>query len=108
MPDSIIAEIIQNNSFVIFNASYLFASNSLNEKSLASFVNKITSRLQKKSYFLFQNPDRADRNEKYKRFKNEVAHKIEASDTQRIYYKNNANSTFEPSGEVVNYEILSL
>jgi hypothetical protein len=108
VPDSTIAEITQNNRFVIFNASYLFASNSLNEKSLASFVNKIRSRLQNKAYFVFQNPDRADRNEKYKRFKKEVAHKIEASDTQKIYYKNNANSTFEPSSEVVNYEILSL
>ena len=75
---------------------------------LASFVNKITSHLNNKAYFVFQNPDRADRNEKYKKFKKDVPHEIEASDTQRIYYKNNSNSTFEPSNEVVNYEILSL
>lgn len=108
VPDSVVAEIAQNNSFVIFNASYLFASSSLNEKSLASFVNKITSHLTNKAYFVFQNPDRADRNEKYKKFKKDVAHQIEASDTQKIYYKNNSNSTFEPSNEVVNFEILSL
>jgi len=106
--DSTVAEITQNNSFVIFNASYLFASSSLNERSLASFVNKITSHLNNKAYFVFQNPDRADRNEKYKKFKKDVLHEIEASDTQRIYYKNNSNSTYEPSNEVVNYEILSL
>lgn len=108
VPDSVVAEITQNNSFVIFNASYLFASSSLDEKSLASFVNQITSHLTNKAYFVFQNPDRADRNEKYKKFKKDVAHQIEASDTQKIYYKNNSNSTFEPSSEVVNYEILSL
>ena len=108
VPDSTVAEITQNNSFVIFNASYLFASSSLDEKSLASFVNKITSQLTNKAYFVFQNPDRADRNEKYKKFKKDVAHQIEVSDTQKIYYKNNSNSTFEPSSEVVNYEILSL
>lgn len=108
VPDSVVAEITQNDSFVIFNASYLFASSSLDEISLASFVNKITSYLTKKAYFVFQNPDRADRNEKYKKFKKYVAHQIETSNTQRIYYKNNSNSTFEPSSEVVNYEILSL
>lgn len=108
IPDSTISEITQDDSFVIFNASYLFASSSLDEKSLASFVNKITSQLTNKAYFVFQNPDRADRNEKYKRFKREVPHIVEASDTQKVYYKNNANSTFEPSSEVVNYEILSL
>ncbi len=108
VPDSVVAEITQNDSFVIFNASYLFASSSLDEISLASFVNKITSYLTKKAYFVFQNPDRADRNEKYKKFKKYVSHQIETSNTQRIYYKNNSNSTFEPSSEVVNYEILSL
>jgi hypothetical protein len=108
VPHSVVAEITQNNSFVIFNASYLFASSSLNEKSLASFVNKIILHLTNKAYFVFQNPDRADRNEKYKKFKKDVTHQIEASDTQIIYYKNNSNSTFEPSSEVVNYEILSL
>jgi len=108
VPDSIVAKITQNNSFVIFNASYLFASSSLDEKSLASFVNKITSRLTNKAYFVFQNPDRADRNDKYKKFKKIVAHQIEASNTQKIYYKNSPNSSFEPSSEVVNYEILSI
>lgn len=108
VPDSVVAEISQNNSFVIFNASYLFASSSLEEKSLASFVNKITSLLSNKAYFVFQNPDRADRNHKYKNFKKYLPNQIEVSGTQKIYYKNNSNSTFEPSSEVVNYEILSL
>ncbi|WP_026966938.1 class I SAM-dependent methyltransferase [Algoriphagus terrigena] len=108
IPESIVAEAIKSDCVVIFNASYLFASSSLEIESLALFVNKITLRLESKSHFVFQNPDRADRNEKYKRFKKNVAHKIEASGTQRIYYKNNSNSTFEPSSEVVNYEILSL
>jgi hypothetical protein len=108
VPDSLISEITQTNTFVIFNASYLFASSSLDETSLASFVNEISSRLMDKAYFVFQNPDRADRNVKYKKFKRDIPHEIETSDIQKIYYKNNSNSTFEPSSEIFNYEILSL
>jgi SAM-dependent methyltransferase len=106
--DNTVLEFKQTNSFLILNTSYLFASSSLDEISLASFVTKIVSNPQNKACFIFQNPDRADRNEKYTRFKKAVIHKIIASDTQKIYYKNNSNSTFEPSSEVVNYEILSL
>jgi hypothetical protein len=106
--DNFIENLTKNNAFIIFNASYLFASSSLNENSLASFVNKITFKLDKNAYFIFQNPDRADRNEKYQNFKNEISFKVEASETQKIYYKNNAGSTFEPSNETVNFEILSL
>ena len=108
IPQSKLTEICDSNSLVFFNASYLFASNSLDEKSLALFVNKFKGRIKQKSYFVFQNPDSADRNVKYKNFKKEVAHDVVLSDTQKVYYKNNANSTFEPSSEVVNYEILLL
>jgi hypothetical protein len=106
--DNFIENLTKNNAFIIFNASYLFASSSLNENSLANFVNKITSKLDKNAYFIFQNPDRADRNEKYQSFKKQISFKVEASETQKIYYKNNASSTFEPSNETVNFEILSL
>jgi hypothetical protein len=108
VPYNIIVETTRSNSFVIFNASYLFASSSLDEESLALFVNKIVSRLASKAYFVFQNTEGADRNEKYLKFKKYITHKIEVSGTQKIYYKNNAYSTFEPSSEVVTYEILSL
>ena len=105
---SFIENLIKNNSFIVFNASYLFASSSLNENSLANFVNKITSKLDKNAYFIFQNPDRADRNEKYQKFKKQISFKEMAKETDKVYYKNNANSTFEPSFEIVNFEILSL
>ena len=101
-------EIIGDDAFVIFNASYLFASSSLNEKSLADFVNKVTAKLNASTYFIFQNPDRADRNQKYQNFKRHIYFKVEFSDTQKIYYRNKRNSYDEPSSENVNFEILSL
>lgn len=106
--DSFIENLVKNNSFVVFNASYLFASTSLNENGLADFINKITAKLDKNAYFIFQNPDRADRNEKYQKFKKQISFKEIAQETDKVYYKNNANSTFEPSFEIVNFEILSL
>lgn len=108
VPNLKMAEITQDNSFVIFNASYLFASSSLNENDLAQFVNKVSENLKASAYFVFQNPDRVDRSEKYKRFKQQVSQNVVSSNTQQIYYKNKGNSTFEPSNEVVNFEILSL
>lgn len=106
--DELIQIITEKESVVVFNASYLFASSSLDEKSLSNFVNSITQKLNRNSYFVFQNPDRADRNEKYKGFKQQISSSVVESKTQRIYYKTKANSTFEPSNEVVNFEILSL
>lgn len=106
--DDLLEKLTQNNSFFIFNASYLFASNSLDENSLANFMNKVINKLSTSAYFIFQNPDRADRNEKYQKFKGQIVHEMVVSETQQIYYKNNANSSFEPSNEVVNFEILSL
>jgi predicted TPR repeat methyltransferase len=106
--DSSLNDIISSDTSIIFNASYLFASSSLDEYSLAEFVNNIRSKLVNQAYFVFQNPDRADRNQKYNNFKTQVYHHVLTSDTQRIYYKNNSNLSFEPSNEIVNYEILTL
>ena len=106
--DKFIHQITQNNAFLIFNASYLFASSSLNEVSLANFVNRVVSKLTSNAYFVFQNPDRADRNIKYQNFKKLITLNIVISDSQRIYYRNRQNSFDEPSNELVNFEILSL
>jgi SAM-dependent methyltransferase len=108
VPESTIAQITLPNQFVVFNASYLFASSSLDEISLASFIRKIAARVKGNVYFVFQNPERADRNNKYRDFKAQLPHALEASDTQKIYYKNNSSSAYEPSSEVVTYEILSI
>jgi hypothetical protein len=106
--DSSLNDIISSDTSIIFNASYLFASSSLDEYNLAEFVNNVRSKLVNQAYFVFQNPDRADRNQKYNNFKTQVYHHVLTSDTQRIYYKNNSNLSFEPSNEIVNYEILTL
>ncbi len=105
---SLIEKITQDNAFVVFNASYLFASSSLDENNLANFVNKVVTKLNNSAYFVFQNPDTADRSTKYQKFKQRITSQTLSSKTQRIYYKNNSTSTFEPSSEVVNFEILSL
>ena len=107
--DEIIEQIVSNNPFVIFNASYLFASTSLDENSLAKFVNKITQRMNS-VYFIFQNPDRADRNQKYQNFKKSIRieQEIDKAQTQKIYYKTQSRSKYKPSSEFVNYEILKL
>jgi len=109
LENDILEQIIDNDTFVIFNASYLFASSSLDEISLAKFVNQIVAKTNKSIYFVFQNPDRADRNVKYNDFKSKLnAHDLVINDVKRVYYKNNPNSSYEPSNEVVYFEILKL
>jgi len=61
-------------------------------------------------YFIFQNPDRADRNQKYQNFKKSIRieQEIDKAQTQKIYYKTQSRSKYKPSSEFVNYEILKL
>lgn len=109
LEDDILKRIIHSNTFVIFNASYLFASSSLDEISLANFVNQIVAKTNKSIYFVFQNPDRADRNVKYNAFKSNLnAPELVTNNVKRVYYRNNPHSSYEPSNEVVYFEILKL
>lgn len=109
LEDEILEQIIHNDTFVIFNASYLFASSSLDEISLAKFTNQIVAKTNKSIYFVFQNPDRADRNVKYNAFKSHLnAHELVTNNIKRVHYRNNPNSSYEPSNEVVYFEILKL
>lgn len=91
------------NNPIIFNASYLFASTSLSIDDLAKSVN-LFSKQFKNVYFVFQNPNRIDRNLKYLAFKEMIKHEIILSKQEIIKYK----ASSYVSEEEVYYEILKI
>jgi hypothetical protein len=95
------------NSHVFINASYLFASLSLNIANLAKFVSNLRKHY-KYVYFVFQNPDRADRNVKWDEFKKLITYKEIVRDVERVVYKTNPSSPSEPGYEDVSFEILEI
>lgn len=101
---SLLSELAGKNNPIIFNASYLFASKSIDAKELADYVNAVAE-IYSNVYFLFQNPDRTDRNEKYDIFKTYVKHEMLISNVEDIRYK--AATSTEGNEEVL-YEILKL
>lgn len=107
--DPIVTQLVQVTNPIIINASYLFASSSLNVEDLALFVSTLRQRCRAaKMFFVFQNPNRADRNWKYVEWKSKLpfVHTLEQSVAQ-VYYKNNARSGAAPSIEEVYYELLA-
>lgn len=102
-----LVEQIQVTNPIIINASYLFASSSLDPAELALFVHELRQRCPiSKMYFLFQNPNRTDRNAKYYAWKQALtfAHSL-AHTTQLVYYQTSSFGT--PSEEEVTYELLA-
>lgn len=91
------------NNPIIFNASYLFASDTLDEQDLAHYVSNV-AKSYKNVYFVFQNPNREDRNIKYIQFKKIVKHKVELQQIENVRYK---AANYEKS-EDVEYEILKI
>ncbi|MNL16097.1 hypothetical protein D3C87_1371200 [compost metagenome] len=89
------------NNPVIFNASYLFSSESLNTNQLAEFVLNVV-KLWDSVYLIFQNPDSDTRNIKYVDFKSRLQHHELLNGTETIRYK----ATSSESSEKVYYEIL--
>ncbi|WP_345228168.1 hypothetical protein [Hymenobacter koreensis] len=107
--EPIITQLVQVTNPIIINASYLFASSSLNVDDLALFVSTLRQRCRDaKMFFVFQNPNRADRNRKYIEWRSRLPfiHTLEQSVAQ-VYYKNNAKSGAAPSVEEVYYELLA-
>lgn len=102
-------QIINKNNIILINASYLFASKSLDEFNLADFINKITVLFkQLPIYFIFQNTESIESNVKYNNFKECLKGlKVVFSKTVTVYYNTHHNSTYEPKSEIVYYEILS-
>lgn len=89
------------NNPVIFNASYLFSSESLIPSQLAEFVLNVV-KLWDSVYLIFQNPDSDTRNIKYIDFKSRLQHHELLKGTELIRYK----ATSSESSERVYYEIL--
>ncbi|MDU0369105.1 hypothetical protein ACFPAF_01765 [Hymenobacter endophyticus] len=105
----IIDNLVQVTNPIIFNASYLFASDSLNVSELALFINQLRGLCpESKMYFVFQNPNRADRNLKYVQWKDEVRFtRSIVQSARKVRYKNNPASVYEPTPEEVAYELLA-
>lgn len=99
----------RNNPFFL-NASYLFANLTAEQADdLVIFVKKLVNEF-KNVHFIFQNPDRVDRNENWERFKSQLRfkeinkeHKVE-----HVVYKTSRTMMREPGEEDVFYEILTL
>jgi hypothetical protein len=99
----LLSELAGKNNPIIFNASYLFASDSVNEKDLAKYVNKVCKSFAN-VYFIFQNPNRVDRNLKYEEFKRHVDYEVILSQFENVRYK----ATSIEANEDVAYEILKM
>jgi SAM-dependent methyltransferase len=95
-----------DNRPIFINASYVFAN--LSEaivKDLASFINNLLKKFSN-VHFIFQNPDRTDRNIGWETFKGQIKFQVIESRVEKVKYQ---TSTFrEPSEEDVYYEILTL
>lgn len=99
----------KNNPFFL-NASYLFAN--LSPKivdDLVIFVKKLVCEF-KNVHFIFQNPDRVDRNEGWEGFKKQLNYTEinKEKKVERVVYKPIRSSMREPGSEDVYYEILTL
>ena len=90
---------------IIINASYLFASNSLDIKSLANTIGVISGQF-KNVYFIFQNSTLNERNLKYVEFKSYLSFTPLISETEVLRYKASPSSL--ETEENVYYEILKL
>jgi hypothetical protein len=91
------------NNPIIFNASYLFASSSVNPFDLGQYVMNIAKTF-KNVFFVFQNPNRIDRNIKYEVFKENIKYELVITKCENIRYMAASNE----ANEDVSYEILKL
>lgn len=92
------------NNPIIFNASYLFASSSVDPIDLGKYVMDISKNFDH-VFFVFQNPNRIDRNLKYEEFKDSISCvPIIPSTNENIRYMAASNE----ANEDVSYEILKL
>jgi len=109
IPRGTLKRFVGLDNYIVINASYLFASSTLKELELAEFVKELVRRYStSKIYFVYQNPHRSDRNQKYLDFKAELIYMAHETNVERVYYKNNPGSSSDPSVENVYYEILEL
>jgi hypothetical protein len=110
IPNGQLEELAGKNNPFLLNASYLFANLSSNEvDNLVIFVQKLVNNF-KNVHFIFQNPDRVDRNEGWERFKQQLRFEEINKDqkVEHVVYKTSKAAMREPGEENVYYEILTL
>ena len=92
---------------VILNASYLFASASLDVADWAAFVSQLREQCPATTfYFIFQNPNRVDRNQKYEEWKARLPFaRVVHTAVANVSYQTTARA--QPTSEEVRYELLA-
>lgn len=100
---SLLNQLAGKNNPIIFNASYLFASSSVDAIDLGKYATEISKNFDN-VFFVFQNPNRIDRNTKYEEFKRSIKYESLINKNENIRYK----PASVESNEDVAYEILKL
>jgi hypothetical protein len=97
-----------DNSCIIINACYLFASDSLNLTGLVTFINKLRTMYPFKPKFIFfQNPIVDFLSVSYVAFKQLLGeHHIDFTAKDVIYYHNQRNSYYPAKSRSVYFEII--
>ena len=100
--------LLNKSDLILFNTSYLFSSDSLDEKDLAVSINNILNKtIGIKSFLLFQNTTDLTKNNKYISFKKIInKHTILFSENIPVKYNNNRNNFYIPKEENVYFEII--
>jgi DNA replication ATP-dependent helicase Dna2 len=108
IPTSTLDNLAGKNNPFFLNASYLFANLSEDDvDDLVRFAQRLITNY-KNVHFVFQNPDRVDRNTNWERFKNQLRFKEIDKKVEQIIYKTSKSALREPGSEDVYYEILTL
>jgi len=104
-----IAKLKDKTNLIIINASYLFASESLNVDNLVNFINKLFEKnIGIPIFFIYQNPIDENKNIKFLELKQKVDKlRMVKAISDKVLYHTKANSFYEPSSEIVRFELLS-
>ncbi len=103
IPIELLKTMASRQTPIILNASYLFASRSLDGEDLAQFVIELR-RYFDHVYFVFQNPNYHERNTKFNYFKSLLRVETIKAGVETIIYKPASRET----DETVLYEIFKL
>ena len=100
---SFLHKLAGKNNPIIFNASYLFASSSVDPFDLCRYIKEVVKNFVN-VFFVFQNPNRDDRNIKYDDFRSCMSATSIIKEHEDIRYK----AASVEANEDVAYEILKL
>lgn len=108
--DSIKMSSFEDSSCILFNASYFFASKSLEVGPVASFVQSVRDLdLTIPIYFLYQNALGVEKNEKYIAFKNSLGDlNVLFHNSEKVFYSTNRRALDSPSSVTTLFEIIEM